>query len=454
MNYFHPDSIKDDPVPPKVVIENISLFNRPGEKLTFEKYIAELDEIKLSYNQNDLRFDYVGLHFSEPARNTYKYMLQGFDEDWVDAGTQRNATYTNLDPGEYIFKVTAANRDGVWNEKGASIKLIISPPFWATTWAYLFYTLLIIGIIYFTWKLQLKRIKIKHDYEMSRFEAEKMHEVDEMKSRFFANISHEFRTPLTLIFGPANDVLENSDDPHTKKNVGIIRRNATRLHNLVNQLLDLSKLEAGKMKLEANKQDIIPLLKGIFLSFTSFAERKKITLNFNTNAENLNVFIDRDKVEKIINNLLSNAFKFTPEGGKIDFTIEKMISEVEIRITDSGIGIPEERMDKIFDRFYQVDSSHTRQAEGTGIGLSLTKELVELHRGKIKVESKEGEGTIVTVQLPLGKDHLKPDEIVKKEIPEEAIEVTEGMELIPELESKTEKTEIDVLLETDKPLLL
>jgi signal transduction histidine kinase/ligand-binding sensor domain-containing protein/DNA-binding response OmpR family regulator len=455
LNIFHPDSVRDDPVSPNVVISNVSLFNRPGEKLTFEKYVAELDEIKLSYNQNDLRFDFVGLHFSEPLENLYKYTLQGFDENWIEVGTQQNAVYTNLDPGEYTFKVTAANRDGIWNEKGASIKLIISPPYWATTWANIVYGLIIIGMIYFTWKLQLKRIRIKNDYEMSKFEAEKMHEVDEMKNRFFANISHEFRTPLTLIFGPAKDIAENSDDKNqVQRNAGIIKRNASRLYSLVNQLLDLSKLESGKMKLEASEQDIIPLLKGIFLSFTSFAERKKITLKFNTIEKNLKVYLDRDKLEKIINNLLSNAFKFTPEGGEIDFTIEKMIKDVEIRITDNGIGITEERIDKIFDRFYQVDSSHTRQGEGTGIGLALTKELVELHKGKIKVESKEGEGTTVTVQLQLGKNHLKTEEIVEKQIEEILPENEELPEPLLDTKNKKEKTDIYVLLDTDKPLLL
>jgi signal transduction histidine kinase/ligand-binding sensor domain-containing protein/DNA-binding response OmpR family regulator len=454
LTIFHPDSVRDDPVPPLVVISNITLFNQNNEKLIFEKYVAELEELKLSHDQNDLRFDYVGLHYSDPSKNKYAYTLVNFNQDWIDAGTQRNATYTNLDPGEYIFKVKASNMDGIWSKKEASIKIIILPPIWATTWAYIIYTLIVLSIIYFTWKLQLKRIRIKHDYEMSRFEAEKMHEVDELKSRFFANISHEFRTPLTLIFGPAKDVIEKTKEPDTKRNVGVIKRNASRLYSLVNQLLDLSKLESGKMKLEASEQDLILLLKGIFLSFTSFAERKKITLKFNTIEENLYVYIDRDKVEKIINNLLSNAFKFTPEGGRIDFKVEQLINEVEIGITDNGIGIPKERIDKIFDRFYQVDSSHTRQGEGTGIGLALTKELVELHKGKIKVESKEGEGTTVSVQLPLGKDHLKPEEIVDKQVEEIIPETEELSEPLLDTENRKEKTDLDVLLDTDKPLLL
>ena len=214
-----------------------------------------------------------------------------------------------------------------------------------------------------------------------------------------------------------------------KQSATIIKRNASRLYSLVNQLLDLSKLEAGKMKLEASEQNIMPLLKGYVLSFSSLAERKKITLSFNTIEENLNVYIDKDKVEKIINNLLSNAFKFTPEGGKIDFTVEKLIEYAEIRIADNGIGIAKERIDKIFDRFYQVDGSHTRESEGTGIGLALTKELVELHKGKIEVESEYGKGTTLKILLPLGKDHLKPEEIIEKEIKEDVRSTIEETEL-------------------------
>jgi DNA-binding response OmpR family regulator len=289
---------------------------------------------------------------------------------------------------------------------------------------------------------------------MSKFEAEKMHEVDEMKSRFFTNISHEFRTPLTLILGPVKDILEKAKDAELKQSAGVIRRNARRLYGLVNQLLDISKLEAGKMKLEASEQNIIPLLKGLVLSFTSLSERKKITLKFNTIEDNLNVYVDKDKLEKITNNLLSNAFKFTSEGGQIDFTVEKLVSDVEIRITDNGIGIAKERIDKIFDRFYQIDSSHTREGEGTGIGLALTKELVELHKGKIFVKSEEGEGTTFIVQLPLGKEHLKPEEIVEKEIQVVKSDTKEEMELVPELDNRKEKTEIDVLIDTEKPLLL
>ncbi|MCU0414701.1 MAG: hypothetical protein MUE91_09925, partial [Ignavibacteriaceae bacterium] len=244
-NAFNPNEIIDDSTPPHVLIKKVSLFNRTEEKIEYDGFISELKELSLSYNQNDLSFQYVGLHYGEPLKNQYKYILEGFDKNWNDAGNLRTATYTNLDPGTYIFRVKASNRDGIWNVKGASIKIIINPPIWATTWAYLLYIILTISLIYFLWKLNVRRIRTKHEYEMSKFEAEKLHEVDELKSRFFANISHEFRTPLTLILGPAKDVIESTKELKTKQDVGLIKGNAIRLLGLVNQLLDLSKLEAG-----------------------------------------------------------------------------------------------------------------------------------------------------------------------------------------------------------------
>jgi parallel beta-helix repeat protein len=371
-----------------------------------------------------------------------------------------------MDEGEYIFSETndvlMLNKHKYVSLKGMGFtevifgtdRITVYSPWWITTWAFMIYVFTFISVILILWNVRMRRVKINSELEKERFEAEKLHEVDEMKSRFFANLSHEFRTPLTLIFGPAKDIVDKAKDVKIKENAGIIKRNATRLYGLVNQLLDLSKLEAGKMRLEASEQNIMPLLKGYVLSFSSLAERKKITLNFNTIEENLNVYVDKDKVEKIINNLLSNAFKFTPEGGKIDFTVEKLIEDAEIRIADNGIGIEKERKDKIFDRFYQVDGSHTREGEGTGIGLALTKELVELHKGKIEVESEYGKGTTFKVLLPLGKDHLKAEEIIEKETKEDVVATIEETDLVLEDENRKEKPDIDVLLETGKPLLL
>ena len=246
-----------------------------------------------------------------------------------------------------------------------------------------------------------------------------------MKSRFFANISHEFRTPLTLILGPLENVLDKIKNKAAKDDLRMMQRNAGRLLRLINQLLDLSRLESGRMKLAAGRADFIAVVRGIVMSFASLAKQKKIDLQLQVEGHGhvpLQVYFDPDKIEKTFSNLLSNAFKFTPDGGTV--SVEVSMSRrgvqlnaptdgcVEISIKDTGIGIAPDRLPHIFDRFYQVDGTSTREQEGSGIGLALTKELVELHQGSIEVKSEEGKGTEFIVRLPLGKDHLQEDEIV------------------------------------------
>lgn len=421
---FYPDSIKDNTNIPPVFITDFYLFNKPVQigydsltgRTILSKSIIECDEIELNFDDEVFSFEFAALDFEAPMKNKYAYKMEGFDKDWNYTDASRNlATYTNLDPGEYVFRVKGSNNDGYWNEQGASIKIIILPPWWRTNIAYLFYILFIAGTIYFIWRMQLKRIRNKHEYEMSRFEAQKLHEVDELKSRFFTNISHEFRTPLTLILGPVKQMIEKLNEGKMKDDLSMVHRNANKLLELVNQLLDISKLESGNMKLQTAPQNIVPLVKALTLSFTTYAERKTITLKFNSSEGEIVVYIDEDKIEKIITNILSNAFKFTPEGGTIEVTVRTDERNSNIIISDTGVGIPKEKISKVFDRFYQVDGSHTREQEGTGVGLSLTKELVELHRGKIEVESEEGKGTTFIVSIPLGSEHLKPEEIVEKD---------------------------------------
>ncbi|MFC2092746.1 ATP-binding protein [Bacteroidota bacterium] len=331
-------------------------------------------------------------------------------------------------------------------------KINVFTPLWKSTWAILIYILIVLGSIFTVWKFQSKRLKVKYENEMNRFEIKKLHEIDEMKSNFFANISHEFRTPLTLILGPMKEIIDRTKELKTKEEAEIAHKSANRLHGLVNQLLDLSKLEAGSMKLRTYKENIIPILKGLVLSFASLTERKNITLNFKSQEEVLVVFTDRDKVEKIVTNILSNAFKFTDEGGRIDVNVRSSNGKVEITVSDTGIGIPKEKLDKIFDRFYQTDDTHNRKAEGTGIGLALTKELVELHKGEIKVESEEEKGTTFTISFPLGRDHLLPEEIVEGKVEIEEKPTPFATEI--EEDKKEEEIDIDLITETEKSLLL
>ncbi len=248
---------------------------------------------------------------------------------------------------------------------------------------------------------------------MRNLEAEKLQELDEMKTHFFTNISHEFRTPLTLIQGPAKQIMELSTDERVSEKAKLIHRSAKKLNRLANQLLDISRIESGKMKLKVYEQDLIPVIRELIASFLPFAEKKQISLKFASEYEKLPLFFDRDKVEKILNNLISNALKFTQQGGSVKVSLKSGESEngfVRISVIDNGIGISKEQLSKIFDRFYQVDNRLTKEYEGTGIGLSLTKELVELHKGKISVESREGQGSVFTVYLSSDREIYLPEE--------------------------------------------
>ena len=358
-------------------------------------------------------------------------MLENFDSDWSPPSHERKAIYNHVNPGKYVFHVRAANSDGVWNEVGAAIKITVTPPWWRTWQAYLIAALLLIGVLYAIHLSELNRYRLRHRIELEyihaekeHVEAEKLKELDRLKSRFFANISHEFRTPLTLIIGPLEHWIEEKRiDRNLRRQAGVMRRNARQLLHLINQLLDLSKIEAGGMRMSKVTGDVIPLLKNLTYSFESLARDKKITLTFKTTHETLIVPHDPDSIEKIMYNLLSNAFKFTPEGGRISVqasvSSEKLSKRIEgldapeqssidhcllIIVKDSGVGIPKKQLPHIFDRFYQVDGSQTRAHSGTGIGLALTKELVKLHGGDLSVESEKGKGSTFTVRLPIFSD--------------------------------------------------
>ena len=465
LNAFYPDRLTDNRQRPEIVITDFQIFNEPvaikneniaGDKEIYllEKHISEVRDIELSYRANVFSFEFAALDYRSPQKNQYAYLMEGVDPDWVFTDASRRfATYTQLDPGEYTFRVKGSNNDGLWNEEGTSVKVIITPPWWKTTWAYLSYFILFMGLIYSLRRYDMKRQRLKHDLELEHVHSEKLHEVDNLKSRFFANISHEFRTPLTLIKGPVKQMLDGKFAGSLKEQYKMILRNSDRLLGLINQILDLSKLESGGMKLEVSKIDVVKHLKGLVLSFSSLAERNKVSLKVNTKNNSIIGYADRDKLEKIITNLLSNAFKFTPEGGgivvdlslrgsdssgpkqsqnndKIEIATSSRIlgrtrndRNLQISITNTGPGIPPDRLDKIFDRFYQVDDSVTRHQEGTGIGLALTKELVELHHGTINVECRgmarhahnnPDPNAIMTftVHLPISKDRFNMDILV------------------------------------------
>ncbi|MEK7728844.1 MAG: two-component regulator propeller domain-containing protein [candidate division KSB1 bacterium] len=452
---FHPDSIKDNPYIPPVVITAFKRYNTDDAKgiAIEEKGISAKKEISVSYKDNVLSFEFAALSYRNTFKNQYAYKLEGFSDNWIQLGAKREITFTNLDPGEYTLRVKGSNNDGVWNEAGTSLKITVTPPWWQTRWAYACFLVLFGAALYGWRRYDLNRIHLKNQLKLEHVEAEKMKELDHLKSRFFANLSHEFRTPLTLILGPLEQLQTEEFKGNVKEAYAMMLRNGQRLLRLINQLLDLARLEAGRMTLQARPENIVGFLKGLVLSFASAAERKRIALSISAEEEALIIYFDRDKLEKIVSNLLSNALKFTPEGGRVDVVVRSSQNNtplnppsrgdfsnvpssereknaipplrgargvlpqfMEFSVSDTGPGIPVEQREKIFDRFYQVDPSHTREHEGTGIGLALTKELVELHHGEILVQSEIGQGTTFIVRLPLGKEHLRPEEVISDQL--------------------------------------
>ncbi len=457
---FNPGDIKDNLHAPEVVITEFNLLHKPVSigydslfgRTILEKSIVETKQIKLNYDDNIISFEVSALDFKNPLNNSYAYFLKGFDKDWTYKDfTQRYITYTNLNPGKYIFEVKGSNSDAVWNNKVTSLTIIIRHPWWATWWSYSLYAIIFILIFTGSTRFYLNRQVLKNQLALEHEHSKKLAEVDRIKSNFFTNISHEFRTPLTLIMGPSDNIINRCSDTAAKSQAEIIKRNAGRLLRLINQLLDLSKLDERKLKLHSTEGNIVSFIKGIVMSFEAFAERKDLILKIKAAKNDIKLFFDHDKMENIITNLLSNAIKFTPKGGEITVLLTERNSDcIEIKIRDTGIGIPETELPKLFDRFYQVDSSQTREYEGTGLGLSLTKELVELHHGTIKVQSEVSNPaahkrgwTECTIELPRGRYHLNEDEILKTN------EVTENHDSIELDEESLFRKNLKGVKETD-----
>jgi signal transduction histidine kinase/ligand-binding sensor domain-containing protein/DNA-binding response OmpR family regulator len=418
---FDPDQVTINQKPPPVLVEKMIV---DGNEIDFHK------KIEISLGVKRFEFHYTGLSFPVPERVRFSFKLEGLGEKWREVGTRRVAYYNQIPPGNYTFRVKACNNDGVWNETGAAVSFYLKPYFYQTGWFYGLCAVAAALMVFVGYRLRVRQLKAR-EKELSLMvesrtrqlaeQSEKLKEMDRVKSRFFANISHEFRTPLTLIMGPLENVLSENRGRKLTENINMALRHSQRLLTLINQLLDLSKLDSGKMQLHASKQNIIPFLKGVVGAFQSLADQKKLDLIFHTKEEDITLYYDAEKMEKVVGNLLANAVKFTPAGGKITVSAAAHTAkeendpsgQLEITVCDTGIGIPEEQLPYIFDRFYQADGyfSHEHKHKGSGIGLALAKELVTLHHGDIQVASQEGKGTEFTICLPLGADHLKAEEI-------------------------------------------
>lgn len=415
-NYFNPSNLKKNNAVPPVIFTDLKISNRsvvPSEDGPIQENIITAHEINLDYKQN-FALSFVGLNYTAPEQNQYEYKLEGFDKEWINIGNASTVSYTNIDPGKYVFRVRASNNNGVWNTKGTSIKIYVHPPFWRTIYAYILYTLIIVGTLIYFRHRGIEKIRRKYILEQERFhaeqerkETERIHELDQLKLKFLTNLSHEFRTPISLILGPVDNLISQEKNNAFKAQLNMIKRNGKRLLNLVNQLLDFRKMEEQELKLQPKDGELISFVRDVFDSFQDLSERKKIDYAFTSTIEQFHTQFDHDKIERILFNLLSNAFKFTLEGGSIHFEVEKKESDtdntrswISMIVTDSGIGIPQDKMDVIFERFFQNTTEATILNQGSGIGLSITKEFVKMHGGTIEVMSEVEKGATFVVQLP------------------------------------------------------
>jgi len=400
-NVVDPQTITVNSCMPPVHITNLQIFNRdepiqPDGILSHS--IEYMDGIELTYKQNVFSIEYAALSYSAPEKNQYKYKLEGFDKEWNIVGNQRKATYTNLPAGRYLFHVIASNNDGVWNEKGATMQILIHPPFWKTSWAYLFYILLVLAIAGYIIYLQRKRTERKHKARIRKLHTEKEKELHEAKINFFTLIAHEIRTPVSLIIGPLEKIMDNTEvlPGPVQSDLKIIDRNSQRLLSLVNQLLDFRKAEQGAFIIRFNRQDIQELLQNIYIRFKPMVEQKGITFEFELPEQPVMATVDPEAVTKIVSNLLTNALKYGKK--KIVLSCAVVEEQLRIQVTDDGQGIQSNEMNNIFRPFYQVAQNNVG---GTGIGLSLVKLLVDAHHGTVEVNSRPNEITSFAVYLPV-----------------------------------------------------
>jgi signal transduction histidine kinase/DNA-binding response OmpR family regulator/ligand-binding sensor domain-containing protein len=414
INIFDPKEILTGTYTPSVFITDILINNSPvvaGDKTgVLQNNIEATQHITLNHLQDILTLEFASLDFTAPAQNKYRYQLVGIDKEWVESGTRRTATYLHLPSGTYTFKVQGSNSQGIWSDKITQLQITVLPPWWRSWWAYGVYLLLIgLGIrAYF--KFTVNRAKLRQQLHYEQLEATRIKELDTLKTRLYTNITHEFRTPLTVILGMAQQV-KKEPEQHLGNGMEMIIRNGESLLKLVNEMLDLSKLESGKMALQTVEGDVVTFLRYIVESFHSLAESQQKHLHYLSDLDSLSVSYDPEKIRQIVSNLLSNAIKFTPPKGNIYISVSEAIADksgsnamLVIKVKDTGKGIPEEQLEQIFDRFYQADSSHTRNSEGTGIGLALTRELVKLMGGEISVKSPPTgahKGAEFTVTLPM-----------------------------------------------------
>lgn len=426
--------------PDRINERSTEIFTRIDELLTTDSTFNFSDaKLVIDKENRDLQFTYAAFNFDlAPDNIRFRYKLEGYDEDWIEVGTRKEAFYTNVPGGEYNFIVQSTLFGYEWSENQSKLAFSINKYFYETFLFRLLVVIAFISLLYTTFKwrirssekraVELSELVEEQTYQLKE-QAEKLLEVDKAKSKFFANVSHEFRTPLTLIIGPLKDITKNTDTiskEDTAKKAKLALRNSNRLLKLVNQILDISKVESGTMELKVSEVDLVVIIRSIVKAFGSLAEQRQVNVEQRFSVEKIPVFIDTDSIEKVFVNILSNAFKFTPTSGSISIKVEEGDEFINVEVIDSGPGVEESELAHIFDRFYQTNESSAVNQVGTGIGLALTKDLVELHKGSIKVESELGSGLKIIISLKKGKTHFEEHqlaEIIEENNIEDRLEV-------------------------------
>lgn len=432
-----PMLITADTAQAEVIISDINFQNTSikslAEKPLLTKALEETSYLKFTHKRNSFTISFFTKGNQLPRSNSFKYRMLGLQQEWIYLGETNQASYTNLSPGQYTFEVQGTNRSNVWSNKPTQLQIEILPPWYLTGYAFVIYVFLLGISIFLFIHVYRKRVQLKREVEISEFKLQAEHELTEKKLQFFTNISHDLKTPLTLISAPVNDLLGNENLEYEQiKKLDVIKRNANRLYKLISDLVEFRKISNNTLQLSVGLTNLNPLIKNIYEAFRMECDLKDIDFSFSLNVEQT-VCVDSNKVEKILWNLMTNAIKFTDHGGKIAIKISenKKRTKLILTVKDTGKGFTPEQKSKIFDRFYQISQSDNINLDGSGIGLSIVNDLVEIHHGEIKVNSEPGKGSIFKVILPSNESAYGPDEI---NLPNEKFVTSNGNEITPKLE--------------------
>jgi signal transduction histidine kinase/DNA-binding response OmpR family regulator/streptogramin lyase len=408
-NIFYPDSVYDNKETAPIFLTSLKVNNISVEEdssYVTKRNFENTEHIRVPFNKATLAFDFVALDYNGTDKISYAYLLEGWDKSWNNVNNIRTANYSRLQEGDYTFKVKVSNSDGVWGGETQLVKITVLPPWYRTWWAYILYLLTLAIAVYIYILYNKRQERMRYEIKLAHLEKEKEKELTERKINFFTHISHEFRTPLTLIINPLKDLFKASNNGESGKDISMIYRNARRLLSLVDQLLLFRKVESVDQQMRIERFDIVEICNEVFLSFSQHAVAKNINFTFPKNEKEISIYADKEKIEIILFNLVSNAFKYTEAGGKVCMRIVEHEKNIEITVRDTGTGIPKEVGSKLFDSFYRADSKDKASQSGFGVGLYVSYKLAAAHQGKLSYTSQQDSGTEFLLMLLKGKEHF------------------------------------------------